>query len=107
MSETLFEQVKRKLNITWEDDETNANVERIINSAIPTLIYKLGITDKDFDFSVAGQENTLFLAYCLYEYNHCVNEFDDNYHNDIAQVQDKHAVAYHLATTESEGTESE
>lgn len=100
----LVMQVRRKLNITWEDDDTNANVERIINSAIPTLIHKLGITDKDFDFSVAGQENELFLAYCLYEYNHCANEFDDNYHNDIAQVQDKHAVANYLKN-EASGNE--
>ena len=102
MSGTLFNQVKRKLNITWEDDETNARVEEIIASAIPTLIHKLGITDKDFDFSVAGQENTLLLAYCLYEYNHCANEFDDNYHNEIAQVQDKHAVAYYSENGASE-----
>lgn len=101
MLETLFEQVRRKLNITWEDEDTDARVEDIINSAIPTLIHKLGITDKDFDFSVAGQENRLFLAYCLYEYNHCANEFDANYAQDIAEVQAKNDVAYYLSKKES------
>lgn len=104
MTETLFAQVKRKLNITWEDEDTTARVNDIIATAIPDLIHKLGITDPDFDFSVAGAENKLFLAYCLYEWNNAANEFDDNYHNDIAQVQDKYRVAQYL---ESEGSASE
>lgn len=87
MSEELFNQVKRKLNITWEDEETTARINDIINSAIPDLKHKLGITETDFDFSVSGAENTLFLAYCLYEFNHCLNEFDENYSRLIAQVR--------------------
>lgn len=104
MLEILINQVKRKLNITWEDDDTNARVEDIINSAIPDLIHRLGITDPDFDFSAAGLENTLFLAYCLYEWNNATNEFEDNYHKEIATVQAKHAVKQYL---ESEGTQGE
>lgn len=88
----LFAQVKRKLNITWDDDETTARVEEIMESAVPTLLHKLGIADPDFDFSTPGMENNLFKAYCFYEWNHCVNEFDDNYSNDIAQVRAMHEV---------------
>lgn len=104
MLETLFEQVKRKLNITWNDDDTTSRIEDIINSAIPTLKHKLGIVDPDFDFSIAGAENNLFKSYCLYEYNHCANEFDDNYANEIAQIRDKHAVMrYKTAKGENNG----
>lgn len=94
MNEKLTAQVKRKLNITWSDEDTNARVEDIIQSAIPTLLHKLGIADPDFDFSEPGMENNLFKAYCLYDWNHALNEFDDNYSNDIAQVQAKHDVEY-------------
>lgn len=93
-------QVKRKLNITWEDAETDARVDEIIEGAIPDLIHKLGITDPEFDFSVAGQENRLFKSYCLYEWNHCANEFDDNYSNDVAQVRQKWQVEEYLADSE-------
>lgn len=92
MMETLIHQVRRKLNITWSDPVTDARVEDIINSAIPDLRHKLGITDTAFDFSVAGAENTLFLAYCLYEWNHCLNEFFDNYAAMIAGVRAIHEV---------------
>ena len=102
MAETLYAQVKGKLNITWEDEETTARVNKIINSAIPDLIHKLGITDTDFDFSVDGAENTLFLAYCLYEWNHALSEFEDNYSSMIAQVRARHEVAQYLESEEAE-----
>lgn len=94
----LLSQVKRKLNITWEDTDTTARLEEIIESAIPDLKHKLGITDSDYDFSIAGAENTLFLAYCLYEWNHAINEFDLNYERMIAQVRTQHEVANYLAS---------
>ena len=97
----LFGQIKRKLNITWEDDETTARIEEIIESAIPTMIHKLGIADPDFDFSVPGMENSLFRSYCLYEWNHCAQDFDGNYANDIGQVRDKHEVAYYKGVVDN------
>lgn len=96
MNERLFEQVKRKLNITWDDEDTNSRVEDIIQSAIFDLIHKLGIADPDFNFSEPGAENTLFLAYCLYEFNHSLHEFDNNYANLIAQVRARHEVAHYM-----------
>lgn len=103
---TLFAQVRRKLNVTWDDDDTTARIEEIMASAVPTMIHKLGIADADFDFSVPGMENSLFLSYCLYEWNHCANEFDSNYANDIGQVREKNEVAHYLAESE-ESTDGE
>lgn len=104
MTEKLIAQVKRKLNITWNDDDTNARVQDIVQSAIPDMKHILGITDPEFDFSEHGVENTLFLAYCLYEWNHATNEFADNYANLIAQTRAKYEVAYY---SESEGSADE
>lgn len=102
MTQTLISQVKRKLNITWEDADTTARVNDIIQSAIPTLRHKLGIADPNFDFGEPGMDNTLFLNYCLYDWNHCLNEFDDNYANDIAQIRAKHEVEYYEAEESSD-----
>ena len=106
MNDTLFAQVKRKLNITWDDDDTNAIITDIIQSAIPEMLHKLGIADEEFDFATPGIENNLFRAYCLYEYNHCANEFDDNYANKIAQARAIHEVKYYRETAETEETEN-
>lgn len=102
MLERLFLQVKRKLNITWTDEDTDSRVEEIIQSAIPALLHKLGIADPNFDFSVPSMENDLFKAYCFYEWNHCLNEFDDNYANNIAQVRMKHEVEYFMEESSNE-----
>lgn len=90
MTENLNAQVKRKLNITWSDNDTDARVSDIVESANTVMLYKLGITDIAFDFAVPGIENVLFLAYCLYMYNHCENEFDANYMGLILQARAKH-----------------
>lgn len=87
MSETLLAQVRRKLNITWDDTDTDNRVYDIINQSRSVMLYKLGITDPEFDFAEDGITNMLFLAYCLYLYNHCENEFDGNYREDIMQAR--------------------
>ena len=97
---TLLGQVRRKLNVTWDDEETTARIDEIMESAVPDLKHRLGIADPDFDFSVPGDENTLFKNYCLYEWNHSLSEFFTNYAEMIAQVRTKNEVAYHLANSE-------
>lgn len=97
VTEKLTQQVRRKLNITWNDPETDARVAQIIDSAIPYLIHKLGITAAEFDFSAPGTENTLFLACCLYDWNHASrDEFEENYHGTIGDVQRQNEVKYYL-----------
>lgn len=87
----LITQVKRKLNITWSDEDTDARVTELMASAQVTMRHKLGLPD-EFDFETKGQENLLFLAYCLYEWNHAAHEFDANYLGDILQVRQKNEV---------------
>lgn len=98
MTEALLQQVRRKLNITWSDPDTDNRVSDIANQAKSVMLFKLGITDDAFDFAEAGIENVLYLAYCLYLYNHCENEFDDNYLGMILQARSKHEV---MANAES------
>lgn len=93
----LIDQVKRKLDITWSDENTDKRVADMMASASPVLKHRLGIAEPEYDFSKPGQENILFLALCLYEWNHLTNEFWDNYADDIAQCRAMHEVAYYKA----------
>ena len=103
----LFAQVKRKLNITWEDDETTARIEEIMESAKTDLLHLLGIADSNFDFAVPGAENQLFQNYCLYDWNHVLNEFEENYKLLLMRTKQKHAVAYYQANTEGANDEED
>lgn len=88
MADTLTDKVKRKLDITWDDEGTNARISDIIEGAKPTVRHKIGLPDY-YDFETAGQEQAFFLSYCLYEWNHASDEFDDNYRNDLLQLRQK------------------
>lgn len=90
-SEGLLAKVKRKLNITWSDAETDARVSDIMQIAAVELRHKIGLADT-FDFEAPGQEQKLFLALCLYEWNHAANEFDANYSNDLMQARQRREV---------------
>ena len=105
INDALFAQVKRKLDITWDDDDTTARVNEIIENAIPSLINRLGITSDDFDFSVAGEENTLFLNYCFYEWNHAIADFEINYALIVERVRAKHTVKSYILSGEVSGNE--
>ena len=101
MSELLTKQVKRKLNITWEDEETNARVDDIIGEVSPYLTHKLGLP-AEFDFSAPGTERGLFLSCCLYEWNHIPrDEWEENYKRTIADVRARHEVDYYLKRQEA------
>lgn len=96
--------VKRKLDITWTDEVTDARVADIIDVAEPTMRHKLGLPET-FDFTAPGQERALLLAWCLYEWNQSANEFDANYLNDILQVRQKWAVKSEEATGDADTTD--
>lgn len=87
----ITELVRRKLDITWLDEVTEARLTDIIDTALPTMRHKLGLPDS-YDFTAPGQEQSLLLSWCLYEWNQAANEFDGNYLNDILQVRQKWAV---------------
>lgn len=101
MSDALTNLVRHKLNITWDDEDTNARVAEIIADGQVEMRRKLGTPD-EFDFTTVGQERKLFLSWCLYEWNHKSNEFDGNYLNDILQVRQKYEVAAYEAEQHSD-----
>lgn len=102
VSSTLLQQVKDELNISWTDTDTDRRITNIIENAQITLIDKLGITNTSFDFSTVGRENKIFLAYCLYDFNHELSNFDVNYYNEIAQIRSKNLVTEYLEDLEDE-----
>ncbi len=92
--EELIRIVKRELKITWNDEDTDAEIEALVSDAVPTMNFKLGIKEEDSDYLSPGQERRLFLNYCRYVRNNCVEEFDSRYLNDILQLRSKYEVKY-------------
>lgn len=95
--EELLKELKIKINVTWDDEDTELRLNSIIENAKATLDYKLGT---EIDYSIPGIEKSLFLNYCMYDYNNCLNEFDKNYLGEIYQIRIKYEVQQRRALNE-------
>ena len=87
---SYMDPVKRHLNITWNDTDTEAKLIDQMCDAEIALNHKLGAT---INYFVPGPERRLYLAYMLYSWNDCLNEFDSAYRAEILQIRHKYEVA--------------
>ncbi len=85
----LVDKVRRKLRVIYRDDEVDERIAEIMEQADLDLRSMLGITDESFDFSGAGAERALYLAYCFYEWNDALDDFEVNYAEKIAKCRDR------------------
>ena len=91
----LVDKVRRKLRVTYRDDEIDERIDEIMEQADADLRSMLAITERSFTFEAGGTEQALFLAYCFYEWNDALDDFEVNYAEKIAKCRDRWlAVAY-------------
>lgn len=76
---TVMAAVRRKLNVSWEDEDTDERLNDVVAAVSPRLSSLLGypvdhpFTDED------GASWTLFLNGCLYEFSDAWDDFEHNY----------------------------
>lgn len=83
----LTEAVRRKLNITWHDDDTDGRISDIIATVKPALARTIGIYETDPALTSAGEVAGLLINACFYEWNHALDEFWVNYADDIQRLR--------------------
>lgn len=103
----LFQQVMRKLKITWEDEETAHRVrDEIIPNAEAALRRRLGIPDSaDFSFADPGPENILLENHCWYDWYDALEEFHENYFDLIEECRRRWEVMQYAAEKKAEGAD--
>lgn len=75
--------VRRKLNVTWNDETTSARLEDVVATVSPRLSPLLGYpSDHEFTSSDGGAWG-LFLDGCLYEFSDAWDDFTSNYADEI------------------------
>lgn len=85
----LVDKVRRKLRVTYRDDEIDERIDEIMKQADADLRSMLAITERSFTFENGGTEQALFLAYCFYEWNDALDDFEVNYTEKIAKCRDR------------------
>lgn len=82
--------VRRKLNVTWDDEGTAARLEDVISTVTPALAARLGLP-ADHEFVRGDPDMALFLSACLYEFSDALDDFWENYRRDLDQARLLHA----------------
>lgn len=88
--EDLLSLLRKKLLITWSSEETDSELIRIIEDAIPAVSDKIGVEENSIDFSQPGRERSLFLEYCKYQWNDYGHVFDQENRGEIIDLRIKH-----------------
>lgn len=79
--------VRRKLNVTWTDADTDARLQDVVETVSPRLASLLGYPS-DHEFTSAdGSAWGMFLNGCLYEFSDAWDDFTTNYASEILSVR--------------------
>lgn len=81
-SETLSA-VKRKLSISWDDQQTDLRVADVIDATTAWLNSRLGFPAAHSYSSADGEPWPLFLNACLYEWSNALDAFAESYAAEI------------------------
>ena len=88
MPDEYLDQVKRHLSVTWKDTDTDDRIADMMLDAEAALNHLLGASA---DYFKPGIDRELYLAYLLYAWNNCLNEFDSAYRTEIIRARHLHA----------------
>lgn len=79
----LISEAKAKLRVTWEDDDDDARILRLIDSAQADLN---GLCGKRLSYSKEGKAKTLMLEHVFYNWNNALHEFRKNYQDELTEL---------------------
>ena len=86
----LLADVKNYLNITWDDEATDAKINGLIASAAAYLDSKLGGQP---DYEADGMPRTLLMEYVRYARDSALDVFESNYQALILTAQQESMVS--------------
>lgn len=81
----LLDLCRLELQITWQDDDTNARIENHIRNGVSYLQRTTGV--EDVDFLAGGKANALLLAYVRRAKDGDTSTFEADYLSDIIALQ--------------------
>ena len=85
----LLDDIKIYLDVTWEDDKTNARITGLIEDGMAYLDDKMG---EPGDYTVPGYPRTLLKEYCRYARDAALDVFENNYQSLILAMQNNRGV---------------
>lgn len=86
----MLDEVKRYLAITWDDTDTNDNIQDSIDEGTRYLSDLVG---SEINLTTDLEAKSLLKDYCRYVRNYSLEYFETNFMNKILRLQLKYAIA--------------
>ena len=81
---SMLEEIKAALSVTWDEEDTDMKIIRIMEDAEVKLNHILGA---EMDYTVPGSARRLFVNFCMYVWNGVEKDFKANYLSDIYELR--------------------
>lgn len=88
----LLEQLKRYLNISYEDQDTDEMLKDILENGKAIINDYAGT---ELDYEQPGQARQLLFDYCRYARSHATEMFEVNFRRDLMGLREMTEVQYH------------
>ena len=85
-----FDEIKRHLAITWDDEDTDSTILDYIADGKNHLMNLCG--DFSINFNTDVEAKKLLKEYCRYARNYSIEAFNHNFSDDIMRFQLHHAI---------------
>ena len=80
----MLETIKASLSVTWDEEDTDMKIIRIMEDAEDKLNHILGA---EMDYTAPGPARRLFVNFCMYVWNGVEKDFKANYLSDIYELR--------------------
>ncbi|ACK90417.1 Gp6 protein [Bacillus cereus AH820] len=81
LNETLLEDVKSRLRITWNDED-----KQLIKTIERGKAYLQKLCSTSFSFGEEDQVKQLLIERCRYEYNNALEDFEKNFRGELQRL---------------------
>lgn len=96
----LLSDVKNYLNITWDDEATDAKVSGLIAAG---MVYLNGKYGEEADYTADGMPRTLLMEYVRYARDSALDVFENNFQALILGMQNDKAVSIYAVESAVQG----
>ena len=80
----MLETIKASLSVTWDEEDTDMKIIRIMEDAEVKLNHILGA---EMDYAAPGPARRMFINFCMYVWNGVEKDFKSNYLSDIYELR--------------------
>lgn len=80
----MVKELKRILNINWEDEETDLKLQEIIERGKSKINTLLGV---DVNYELNQEAKSLLLNFARYDFNNASEYFEENFQKEILRLQ--------------------